>query len=249
MSAPALRPTALPPKANVDNAIDLEKIPVDKVIAQLAVEPGQGLSRAEAQRRLAKYGPNALIEKETSLGRKILGLFAGPIAYMIEAAAIVSAVIGHWSDFAIITALLLFNAALEFWQDRKASDALAALKKGLAPEATAMRDGKWQTLQAAMLVPGDIVKIRLGVIVPADLRFIGGDYASIDQSALTGESVPVAKKVGDKAYSGSVVEQGEMQGVVISTGSNTFLVEQPNLWPEPAPSATHRRRCFRSETS
>jgi H+-transporting ATPase len=140
------------------------------------------------------------------------------------------------------------TAALEFWQDRKASDALAALKKGLAPEATAMRDGKWQTLQAAMLVPGDIVKIRLGVIVPADLRFIGGDYASIDQSALTGESVPVAKKVGDEAYSGSVVKHDEMQGVVISTGSNTFLVERPNLWPEPAPSATHRRRCFRSET-
>ena len=146
------------------------------------------------------------------------GYFTGPIAYMIEAAAIVSAVIGHWSDFAIITGLLLFNAALEFWQDRKASDALTALKKGLAPEATAVRDGKWQTLQAAMLVPGDIVKIRLGVIVPADLRLVGGDYASIDQSALTGESVPVAKKVGDEAYSGSIVKQGEMQGVVIATG-------------------------------
>jgi magnesium-transporting ATPase (P-type) len=124
---------------------------------------------------------------------------------MIEAAAIVSAVIGHWSDFAIITGLLFFNAALEFWQDRKASDALAALKKGLAPEATTMRDGKWQTLQAAMLVPGDIVKIRLGVIVPADLRLVGGDYASIDQSALTGESVPVAKgqKSDPRAASGA----------------------------------------------
>ena len=87
------------------------------------------------------------------MARKLLGHFTGPIAYMIEAAAIVSAVIGHWSDFAIITGLLFFNAALEFWQDRKASDALAALKKGLAPEATAMRDGKWQTLQAAMLCP------------------------------------------------------------------------------------------------
>ena len=142
---------------------------------------------------------------------------------MIEAAAIVSAIIGHWEDFAIITALLFFNAALEFWQDRKASNALAALKKGLAPEATALRDGKWQTLQAATLVPGDIVKIRLGVIVPADLRLVGGDYASIDQSALTGESLPVAKKVGDEAYSGSIVKQGEMKGVVIATGTNTFF--------------------------
>ena len=102
MSAPALQPTALPPKANVGNAIDLEKMPIDKVIAQLAVEPGHGLSSAEAQRRLAKYGPNALIEKEINLAHKIVGLFTGPIAYMIEAAAIVSAVIGHWSDFAIM---------------------------------------------------------------------------------------------------------------------------------------------------
>lgn len=109
----------------------------------------------------------------------------GPIAYMIEAAALVSAVIGHWNDFAIITALLLFNVALEMWQDKKASNALAALKKGLAPEAVARRDGKWQTVQAATLVPGDIVKIRLGVIVPADLRMVKGDYASIDQAANT----------------------------------------------------------------
>ena len=142
MPAPALQPTALPHKTNVENAIDLEKAPVEKVLAKLAVEPDQGLSSAEAGQRLAKYGPNALIEKETSLARKILGLFSGPIAYMIEAATIVSAVIGHWSDFAVIAGLPFFNAALEFWQDRKASDALAALKKGLAPEATAMRDGK-----------------------------------------------------------------------------------------------------------
>ncbi len=214
MPAPALQPT---------DAVDLTKMPVDRVLAQLGVRPDQGLSAAEAERRLTKYGPNALVEKEVSLTRKLLGHFTGPIAFMIEAAAVVSAVIGRWSDFAIITGLLFFNAALEFWQDRKASNALAALKKGLAPEATVMRDGKWQTVQAAKLVPGDIVKIRLGVIVPADLRLVGGDYASIDQAALTGESLPAAKKVGDEAYSGSVVKQGEMQGVVIATGADTFF--------------------------
>ena len=203
--------------------VNLEKAPVETVLSQLAVQPERGLSSAEANKRLAEYGPNALVEEEVSLLRKVLGYFTGPIAYMIEAAAAVSAVISHWGDFAVISALLVFNAALEFWQDRKASGALAALKKGLAPEATTLRDGAWQTLDAARLVPGDIVRVRLGVIVPADIRFVGGDYASIDQAALTGESVPVTKKVGDEAYSGSIVKQGEMTGVVIATGSKTFF--------------------------
>src|SRR5215472_2843099 len=221
MSAVALQSATRAPEVGSQAAIDLERMPVEKVLAQLAVKPEQGLSSAEARERLAKYGPNALVEKEVSL--QIVGHFTGPNAYMIEAGAIVSAVIGHWDDFAIIAALLFFNAALEFWQDRKASNALAALRKGLAPEATAMRDGKWQEVAAATLVPGDIVKIRLGVIVPADLRLVGGEYASIDQAALTGESLPVAKKVGDEAYSGSIVKQGEVQGVVIATGANTFF--------------------------
>ena len=202
---------------------DLEKIPVEQVLAKLGVQADRGLGSIEAQQRLAQYGPNALIEKEESLAAKILGHFMGPIAYMIEAAALVSALIGHWDDFAIISFLLLFNVGLEMWQDRKASNALAELKKGLALEATTMRDGKWQTVGAATLVPGDIVKIRLGMIVPADVRMVSGDYASIDQSALTGESLTVAKKVGDEAYSGSVVKQGEMASVVIGTGTNTFF--------------------------
>ncbi len=202
---------------------DLEKIPVEQVLATLAVNPEHGLSAAEAQQRVTKYGPNAIVEKEKSLGEQILGYFSGSMAYVIEAAALVSALLGHWDDFVIIGSLLLFNAALEFWQDRKASSALAALKAGLAPEATALRDGKWSTVQASTLVPGDIVKIRLGVIVPADLRLTSGDFASIDQAALTGESLPARKKVGDEAYAGSVVKQGEMEAVVIATGSNTFF--------------------------
>lgn len=148
---------------------------------------------------------------------------------MIEAAAIVSAIINHWDDFAIIIALLLFNACIEMWQDRKASNALAALKKGLAPTATVLRDGKFTTIPASQLVPGDIVKVRLGQIVPADLRFTGGDYASIDQAALTGESLPVTKKIGDEAYSGSIVKKGEMTGVVIATGSHTFFGKTAKL--------------------
>ncbi len=209
--------------AAVPSTADLEKIPVDQVLAALGTIAAQGLSADEAQRRLDRYGPNAIVEKERSFAERLLGCFTGPIAYLIEAAAAISAFLGHWQDFAIIVALLLFNAVLDLWQDMKASNALAALKKGLAPVATARRGGTWAQIESAKLVPGDIVRIRLGEIVPADLRLVAGSYAAIDQSALTGESLPVAKKIGDEAYSGSIVKQGEMEGVVIATGSQTFF--------------------------
>jgi H+-transporting ATPase len=201
----------------------LDKAPLEQVLATLAVKPEAGLSAAEAASRLTKYGPNGIPEHEESFARKVVRCFVGPMAFMIEAAAVVSAILGHWPDFLIIVGLLVFNAALDLWQDRKASSALSALKKGLAPEATVLRAGQWGTVDAATLVPGDIVKIRLGAIVPADLRLVAGDYASIDQSALTGESLPVAKKIGDEAFSGSIVKQGEMTGVVIATGGQTFF--------------------------
>ena len=204
-------------------ATSLEKASLADVPAQLDVTPNAGLTASEAKARLARYGPNALPEKHVSPWRKVLGYLTGPIAFMIEAAAIVSAILGHWDDFAIIASLLVFNAALGFWQDSKAANALAALKAGLAPTAMVLRDGSWQTADAATLVPGDIVRVRLGNIVPADLRFMGEGFASIDQSALTGESVPVTKHGGDPAYSGSTVKQGEMTGVVIATGSSTFF--------------------------
>ncbi len=202
---------------------DLETLPVEEVLSSLKTDPDKGLSDDEARARLATYGPNALPEKHESFARKVLNCFIGPIAFMIEAAALVSAFLGRWDDFAIIFGLLIFNAALELWQDRKASSALAALKQSLAPQATVLRGGTFQTVDAAELVPGDMVRIRLGAIVPADLRLVSGDFASIDQAALTGESLPATKKPGDEAYSGSVVKQGEMTGVVIATGSNTFF--------------------------
>jgi H+-transporting ATPase len=156
MTTNTLQTTAPPAlKVESDGGIDLEKTPVEKVVAKLGVQVDRGLTSTDAQRRLAQYGPNALVEKERGLAARIAGYFMGPIAYMIEAAAIVSAILGRWEDFIIITALLGFNAGLELWQDMKASNALAALKKGLAPEATALRDGKWQTVQASTLVPGD----------------------------------------------------------------------------------------------
>jgi H+-transporting ATPase len=165
-----------------------------EALAQLATNQSTGLTSAEAASRLAKYGINGIVAKQDSALRKLLGHFTGSISYMIEAAAIISALLGRWSDFAIITALLFFNAIIGFWQDHKAANALAALKKGLAPEADVLRDGRWQTIKAALLVPGDIVRLHIGQIVPADLKLIGGTSASIDQSALTGESLQLPKR-------------------------------------------------------
>jgi H+-transporting ATPase len=143
--------------------------------------------------------------------------------WMIEAAALMAFIVGDWGDFAIITSLLLFNALLGFWEEHEASNALEALKGSLALKARALRDGNWQQIDARTLVPGDIVRLYLGDVVPADCTLIAGDYISIDQSALTGESLPVSKKSGEDAYSGSIVKQGEMTAVVTATGANTFF--------------------------
>lgn len=222
---------------------DLEKCPLAEALTSLGVEADKGLAGAEADQRLNRYGPNALPEKHVSMATRILKYFVGPIAFMIEAAALVSAFLGRWDDFVIIFGLLVFNACLELWQDMKASNALAALKNSLASKATVLRDGSYQTVDAAKLVPGDIVKIRLGGIVPADLRLVSGDYASIDQAALTGESLPVTKKTGDAAYSGSIVKQGEMNGLVIATGANTFFGRTAKLVAG-AGSVSHAQRAM-----
>ncbi|MGA7578780.1 MAG: plasma-membrane proton-efflux P-type ATPase [Desulfobaccales bacterium] len=183
----------------------------------------QGLSGDEAQRRLAQFGPNALEEKKVNPILKFLGYFWGPIPWMIEVAAILSAVVKHWDDLIIISVLLAFNALVGFWQEFKAANALEALKKELALKARVLRDGKWQEIAAEDLVPGDILRLRLGDIIPADVKLFEGDYLSVDQSALTGESLPVSKKAEDIAYSGSVAKQGEMVAVVTGTGANTYF--------------------------
>jgi H+-transporting ATPase len=189
----------------------------------------KGLTSADAQSRLVQYGRNALAAHETSRWRKLARSFWGPLPFMIEAAALLSLLRSDWSDFFVVVGLLLYNAAVGFWQDNKASDALDALKKGLAPRARALRDGSWTSIDAAELVPGDIVNVTAGQIVPADLLLTDGAYLSVDQAALTGESLPVSKRVGDKAYSGSIAKQGDMTGVVTATGSKTFFGRTANL--------------------
>jgi H+-transporting ATPase len=196
---------------------------VAETLTKLGVDPKIGLNPAELQERLNKYGPNALAEEKKSALSTFVAYFWGPIPWMIEAAALMALIVGDWGDFTIITSLLLFNALLGFWEEHEASNALDALKSSLALKARALRSEKWEEVDARTLVPGDIIRLYLGDVVPADCKLIQGDYISIDQSALTGESLPVTKKSGEDAYSGSIVKQGEMVAVIAATGGNTFF--------------------------
>jgi H+-transporting ATPase len=195
---------------------------IEELCATLSTST-QGLSSNEAQNRLAQFGPNALAEEKINPILKFLSYFWGPIPWMIEIAAVLSAIVRHWDDLVIILILLLFNALVGFWQEYKAANALEALKKQLALKARALRDGAWREVPADQLAPGDIIRLRLGDIIPADVKLFEGDFLSVDQSALTGESLPVSKKPGDVAYSGSVAKLGEMVALVTGTGENTFF--------------------------
>jgi H+-transporting ATPase len=203
---------------------DSAAVPVPLTTAALT-----GLSSNEARKRLAQYGANAIREKHVSRLRKFLSYFWGPIPWMIEIAAVLSGVTQRWDDLSIIVAMLLINAGVGFFQEYKADTAIAALKNRLAPVARVLRDGRWQDIAARLLVPGDVVLVKLGNIVPADLELRAGDFLSVDQSALTGESLPVAKKTGDTVYSGSIVRQGEMRALVTATGMNTYFGKTAQL--------------------
>jgi H+-transporting ATPase len=192
----------------------------------------RGISSSKAKERLQQYGYNEIEEKKVSALRKFLGYFWGPSPGMIEVAAVLSAIIHHWEDFWIILALLLLNAGVGFWQEHKADNAIELLKEKLSPNARALRDGKWLQLPAKELVPGDVVRVRLGDIVPADIKLIKGDYLLVDQSALTGESLPVEKHLSDVAYAGSVIRQGGMEALVVATGMNSYFGKTAKLVAE-----------------
>ncbi len=183
-----------------------------------------GLTQEEVQEHLKKYGLNELNEKEESWVHRLFRRFWGPIPWMIEAAAVLSALAHRWEDFTIITILLFVNAFVDFYQESKALNAIAVLKKKLARKAVVLRDGKWQEIDAKEIVPDDIIKIKIGDIVPADVKLLsGGDFLLVDQSALTGESLPVHKKIGDDLYANAIIKQGEMIAVVTATAKNTYF--------------------------
>ncbi|MEC4675289.1 MAG: plasma-membrane proton-efflux P-type ATPase [Nitrospirota bacterium] len=202
---------------------DYEKLSVEEILSTLQTDKDNGLTSEEAQKRVAQYGYNEIPEKEESTFHRVFRRFWGPIPGMIEVAALLSAVVHRWEDFTIIMVLLFTNAFIDLWQESKALSALKVLKNKLAKQALVLRDGKFQTIDAMALVPGDIIKVKIGDLVPADVKLIAGDYIQADQSALTGESLPVSKKVGDIAYSNSIIKQGEMLSVVTNTALNTFF--------------------------
>ncbi|MFZ0495062.1 MAG: plasma-membrane proton-efflux P-type ATPase [Methylocella sp.] len=219
---------------------DLKSLPLLEVEKKLGSSP-EGLSQAEAQKRLTQYGPNEIEEKETNPFLKFLTYFWGPIPWMIEVAVILSAVARHWPDFVIILLLLLANAVVGFWEEHQAGNAIAALKAKLAIKARVKRDGKWINPAARELVPGDVIRLRLGDIVPADARLLEGDPVEVDQAALTGESLPATRKSGDAVFSGSIIRQGEIGALVYATGANTYFGKTAQLVQE-AHTVSHFQR-------
>ena len=211
-----------------DDKNALKSLPMPELMKKLG-SSADGLTQAEAVKRQAQYGPNQLKEKKTNEYLKFLSYFWGPIPWMIEAAVILSGVVRHWLDFFVILALLLSNALVGFWEEHQAGNAIAALKARLAVLAKVKRDGKWENPKARELVPGDVIRLRLGDIVPADARLLDGDSIEVDQSALTGESLPVTANSGGAVYSGSIIRQGEIDAIVYATGTDTYFGKTAQL--------------------
>jgi len=213
------------------SADEAQKISTDELLERLSSSE-KGLSTSEASKRLQQYGPNEIVEKRMNPLLKFLTYFWGPIPWMIEVAIILSAIIQHYEDFFIILALLLLNAVVGFWEENKAANAIDLLKQKLAVTARVLRDGSWSEIAARELVPGDIIRVRLGDVVPADVKLKSGAFLLLDESGLTGESLPVEKHGSDVAYSGSVVNQGEMDALVVTTGMETYFGKTAQLVEE-----------------
>ncbi|KAJ3076585.1 hypothetical protein HDU98_002105 [Podochytrium sp. JEL0797] len=205
--------------------------------ALLHTEPLEGLTDAEVAARTLQFGLNEIPESKSNPLLKFLSYFLGPISYLLEIACILSGVFHEWIDFGILLFVLIANACIGFFEEARAESALDALKNTLAQKSRVWRNGKLVEVDSNTLVPGDIVALRLGDIIPADCRLLGvgvtGEMSEgtlqIDQSALTGESLPVAKGKGVTAYSSAIVKQGQMLAVVTKTGINTYIGRAANL--------------------
>jgi H+-transporting ATPase len=210
-------------KIDAKNTDDYINQTLDDSLVYLEVNQGEGLSNGEALKRLAYFGANEINEKEEPLWHRIFRRFWGPLPWMIEIAALLSVLVQRWEDFIIISIMLLINAMLDFLQEHKALNALKVLKQQVVLEVRVLRGGKYQFSLARELVPGDIIRLRIGDVIPADVQLLNGDFLSIDESSLTGESFPVTKNKSQVAYCNTVIKQGEMEALVINTGKHTHF--------------------------
>jgi len=217
-----------------------ETMSVEEVLGELRVNPSTGLNDSEVAERIRRYGYNEVPEKKEHPLRKFAKKFWGFTAWMLEAAVVVCVLLyvlavhhviplplstaeARLTDAYIIAALLVVNAVIGFVHEESAARAVELLKQRLQVTARVLRSGAWRALPARELVPGDIIRVRAGDVVPADAKIISNEEVEVDQSALTGESMPVGKRRGDVMYSGSIVRRGEATAVVVRTGLNTYF--------------------------
>src|SRR5665647_599790 len=207
---------------NVEPETDLSSIPLDQLRTELDTT-NDGLSAAEAVDRLARYGRNEIAEKRRHPLLEFASFFWAPIPWMIEVALVLSLLARHWTDSVIIGVLLAMNGLVAFSEEHQAANAIEALKQRLATSARALRDGVWVVVRTGELVPGDVIRLRLGDVVPADARMLEDAHLEVDQSALTGESLPVSRDRGGVMYSGAVITRGEGDALVYATGADSFF--------------------------
>jgi H+-transporting ATPase len=216
-------------KKKQDPPGELADMPIQDVLDELSTSSREGLGEDEARKRIEQYGENAIEEKRKNPVLEFLSHFWGPIPWMIEAALILAGAVQKWEEFGIILLLLLVNGGVSYWHESKANQAIEALKKEMALDARVVRDGKQKTIPARKLVPGDVVVLHIGNVIPADAKLLEKQHLSADESALTGESLPVDKQESDNIYSGTPVKMGEARAVVIATGTNTRFAKTVEL--------------------
>ncbi|MGC8663831.1 MAG: plasma-membrane proton-efflux P-type ATPase [Thermoplasmata archaeon] len=208
---------------------NFEKMSAEEVIKKLGVDSQKGLSDQDALEKAKKYGYNEIIEKKESPAKRLAKKFYGLTPFMLEITMVFSYVIHSYLDAYIIAGLLVVNAIIGFTQEERASKAVELLRKRLQVNAKVLRDKTWKSIPAKELVPGDIIRVRAGDFVPADVKIITNTELEVDQSALTGESLPVVKKLNDILYSGSIIRKNEATAIVIKTGKNTYFGKTTEL--------------------
>ena len=227
---------------NSDLHDHFREISIDETLEEFATDRENGLSDEAVKEKRKEFGPNSLGEEESHPVKDFLQHFWGPIPWMLEVACILAAVAQRWEDFLVILAMLLINGGVSYWHESRAEDAIRALKQKLSPTARVIRNGKQDTLPSKKLVPGDIVIVKMGDVVPADVKFLEDQQVSIDESALTGESVPADKNGGDLGFSGTSVNVERQKPWLLLQARRQNLQKLSSSWKK-----QDRRPIFRKQ--